>query len=105
MPNVATVLLTVTVTTLPATSGAYKETNIVLTDSAGAVQKAVVNGTETPAWSAVFNNVAAGDGNVVAQAMDVNGAAIGAAITQTFTEVGSPPATFPAPSAITVTVS
>lgn len=104
MSNIATVTLTVTVTALPAANAAYKQTDIVLTDSAGAVQKASVNGSETPAWTVVFTSVAAGVGAIVATAIDANGAAIGAAITQSFTELGSPP-TFPAPSAITVTVS
>lgn len=98
-----TVLINVTVTPLPTTNAAYSKTVITLTDASGTVQTASVNGTETPAWTAVFQNVAAGAGSVSAQAVDANGANIGAAITQSFTETGAP-ATFPAPSGITVTI-
>lgn len=105
MPNVATVTLTVDVTALlPATNAAYLKTTITVTDANAQAQTADVNGTETPPWTAVFNNVATGAGIASAQAFDVNGAAIGDPVSTPFTEVGSPE-TFPAVTAISVAVS
>jgi hypothetical protein len=92
---------------LPAANAAFASTLITLTDSAGAVQTASVNGSESPPWSATFQNVAAvagASGTVTAQDLDTAGAAIGAAVTQTFTEIGSP-AVFPQTTAITVAIS
>jgi len=104
----ATVTVTVDTTALlPSTNAPYASTLITLTDSAGAVQTASLTGTETPPWVAVFANVAAvagATGTVTAQAVDTAGANIGAAISQTFTEIGSP-ATFPNPTAITVAIA
>jgi hypothetical protein len=107
MPNVATVTLTVnTAALLPAANAAFKQTTITVTDANSAVQTANVNGTETPLpWVAVFQNVAAGAGTASAQAFDVDNVAIGPPVSTTFTEVGSPPATFPQPMGISVAVS
>lgn len=91
---------------LPAGSNPFAHILLTLTDSEGAVQTAIVDGTETPAWTAEFNDIAAvadAQGTVTAQAQDADGVAIGTPISQTFTEIGG--ATFPAPTSISVTVS
>ena len=105
--STATVTLTKVTTNLPATNAAFASTVITLTDSAGAVQTATVTGVESPPWTAVFPNVAAvagSTGTVTAQDKDSAGAAIGAAVSQSFTEIGSP-ATFPATTAISVAIA
>src|ERR1700743_337565 len=106
--STATVTLTKVTVNLPSTNAAFASTLVTLTDSAGAVQTATLNGTETPTpWAAVFQNVAAvagAQGTVTAQDQDTAGAAIGAVVTQPFTEIGSP-ATFPQTSAIAVAIA
>jgi hypothetical protein len=108
MPNTATVTLTVNpAAVLPSGSAAFLQTTITVTDAANAVQTVNVNGTETPPWVAVFNNVAAGAGTAAYQAFDANSVAIpGFAGSTPFTEAGSPPpTTFPGPTGISVAVS
>lgn len=105
--STATVVLTKATTPLPAGSAAYASTLLTLTDSAGTVQTATVDGSESPPWTAEFDNVAAeagASGSVVAQDQDAAGVAIGAAVTQSFTEIGAP-ATFPATTGIAVTIA
>lgn len=105
--STATVTLTKVTANLPSTNAAFASTVVTLTDSAGAVQTATLTGAETPPWTAVFPNVAAvagATGTVTAQDTDTAGAAIGAVVSQTFTEIGSPP-TFPQTSAITVAIA
>jgi hypothetical protein len=107
LANVATVLVTVDPTAaIPAGNAAQKNIVLTLTDFAGVVQTANVDGTtESPAWTAVFSNVAAGLGSVSAQAMDTAGAAMGAAVSASFTEGGGVGGTFNQPTALAVTVS
>lgn len=103
----ATVTLTKVTTNLPAANAAFASTLITITDSAGVVQTASVTGVESPPWTAVFQNIAAdagATGTVTAQDVDANGAAIGALVSQTFTEIGSPP-TFPQTTAISVAIA
>jgi hypothetical protein len=105
--STATVTLTKVTTPLAAGAAAFAKTTVTLTDSAGVVQTADLVGTESPPWVAVFPNVAAvsgATGKVSAQDLDVAGQPMGAAVTTTFTEVGSA-ATFPATSAITVAIA
>jgi hypothetical protein len=105
--STATVTLTKVTTNLPAANAPFASTLVTLTDSAGAVQTATLVGTETPPWTAVFANVAAvagATGTVTAQDTDTAGAAIGALVSQSFTEIGSPP-TFPATTAIAVAIA
>ena len=93
-------------TNLPAGSAAYANTSVVVTDSSGVPQPAVLlTGAETPTPWAFQTSVNVGAGTVVATAMDANGVAIpGASVSQAFTEAGTPPpATFPSPTSITVT--
>jgi hypothetical protein len=98
-----TVLLTKTTANLPSTNAAFLNTSVVVTDSTGVAQPAVLlTGAETPTPWSFTASVATGAGTVVATDMDVNGLAIGTPVSQTFTEAGSPP-TFPQTSAITVT--
>jgi hypothetical protein len=95
------VALTVTPNTPTSTGAAWASTNVVVTDSTGNAQAPVVlTGSENPPWS-FQTSVAAGNGTVVATAVDVNGATL-ATVSQTFTEAGTPP-TFSSPTAITVT--
>lgn len=83
------------------TGAAYKNTSVVVTDSTGVAQTAVVlNGTETPPWT-FSTSVAPGAGTVVATDLDVNGATL-STVSQAFTEVGTP-VTFAPTSGITVT--
>jgi hypothetical protein len=85
------------------TGAAYAGTSVVVTDSTGVAQPAVVmTGKETPTPFAFQTSVAPGDGTVVAQDMDVNGAAMGSPVTQVFTEAGTP-VTFAPTSGITIT--
>jgi hypothetical protein len=107
--STATVTLTKNPTApLPAANAAFAKTTVTVTDSAGTViPPQDLNGKETPPWTAVFTNVAAvagATGTVTAQDFDVNGLAIGAPVTATFTEIGTPPV-FPQTTAITVAIS
>jgi hypothetical protein len=101
---------TVTLTqgpSVPVGNVAYAKTTITLTDSAGAVQTATVNGSESPPWTAVFSNVAAvagATGTVSAQDVDAAGANMGAAVSATFTEIGTP-LTFTPTNAVNVAIS
>jgi hypothetical protein len=84
------------------TGAAYAGTSVVVTDSTGVAQPAVVlTGKETPPFT-FTTSVAAGAGTVVATDMDVNGATINGPISQAFTEAGTP-VTFAPTTGITVT--
>ena len=89
---------------IPTPNGAaFASTSVVVTDSSGTPQPAVLlTGVETPTPWAFSTSVAAGAGSVVATDLDVNGATLGVAVTQAFTEAGSPPSFLPT-TAITVT--
>ena len=92
---------------VPTGNVAYAKTTITLTDSAGAAQTADVNGSESPPWTAVFQNIAAvagATGTVSAQDFDAAGTAMGSAVTGTFTEVGSA-LTFTPTNGVSVAVS
>ena len=83
------------------TGAAYASTSVVVTDSTGVAQAPVLlTGKEVPPFT-FTTSVAVGAGTVVATDLDVNGASLGV-VTQTFTEVGTPP-TFAPTSTITVT--
>ncbi len=83
------------------TGAAYAGTSVVVTDSTGVAQPAVVlNGKETPPFS-FQTSVAPGAGTVVATDLDVNGATL-STLSQPFTEAGTP-ATFNPAASITVT--
>lgn len=85
------------------TGAAYASTSVVVTDSAGTAQTPVVlTGNETPTAFAFTTSVAPGAGTVVAQDLDVNGAAMGSPVTASFTEAGTP-TTFAPTSGISVT--
>jgi hypothetical protein len=85
------------------TGAAFASTSVVVTDSTGVAQAAVLlTGVETPTPWAFSTSVASGAGTVVATALDVNGATIAGPISQAFTEAGTPAAFFP-PTGITVT--
>jgi len=85
------------------TGAAFASTSVVVTDSTGTAQPAVLlNGTETPTPWAFSTSVAVGAGTVVATDMDVNGATLGTPVSQSFTEVGSPQMFTPS-TGITVT--
>lgn len=85
------------------TGAAYASTSVVVTDSTGVAQPAVVlTGSETPTPFAFTTSVTPGDGTVTAQDTDVNGAAMGSPVSQAFTEAGTP-VTFAPTSGITIT--
>jgi hypothetical protein len=85
----------------------FAATAIVVVDNSGATLDAqMVNGTETPPWSATFTGVE-GPNEAVAtlQALDTAGNNIGEAVVVTETGTGGQPGTFPAPTGATITVS
>lgn len=85
------------------TGAAYANTQVVITDSTGVAQPTVtLTGSELPTPFSFVTSVAIGAGTVVATDFDVNGVAIGGPVSQTFTEVGTPP-TFAPTTGITVT--
>lgn len=85
------------------TGAAFASTSVVVTDSTGVAQPAVLlTGADTPTPWAFQTSVAAGAGSVTATDLDVNGAVLGTPVVQSFTEAGSPPSFLPT-SAITVT--
>ncbi len=87
---------------LTPTGAAFASTSVVVTDSSGVAQTAVLlTGSESTPW-AFSTSVNPGNGTVVATDLDINGATLGVPVTQTFTEAGSPP-TFLPTSGITVT--
>lgn len=105
MSNTATV--TANVTPVPVPDGiTFDHITITVKDGAGASQTANVNGTESPPFTAVFNNVAAGNCTADAQAFDSTGAALGSAATQLAFTMPAPVATtFPQPGLLSVAVS
>ena len=84
------------------TGAKFASTSVVVTDSTGVAQSVLLTGVETPTAWAFSASVATGAGTVVATDMDVNGAVLGSPVSQSFTEVGSPP-TFLPTIGITVT--
>jgi hypothetical protein len=88
---------------LTPTGVAFASTSVVVTDSSGVAQPAVLLvGNETPTPWAFSTSVAPGAGTVVATDLDTSGTVLGTPISQTFTEAGSPP-TFLPTSGISVT--
>ena len=78
---------------------AFASTSVVVTDSSGVAQPAVLlTGVETPTPWAFSTSVAPGAGTVVATDLDTNGATLGTPVSQTFTEAGSPPNFLPTTS-------
>src|ERR1700684_3074794 len=78
------------------TGAAFASTSVVVTDSSGVAQPAVLlTGVETPTPWAFSTSVAPGAGTVVATDLDINGATLGTPISQPFTEAGTPPNFFP----------
>jgi hypothetical protein len=77
------------------TGAAFASTSVVVTDSTGVAQPAVLlTGIESPPWS-FTTSVAPGNGTAVATDLDISGAVLGTPVTQTFTEAGSPPTFLP----------
>jgi hypothetical protein len=95
------VTLTKTDTALPA-GVVFGHTNLTVVDSANVSQAFALSGAETPPWSQLVAGLADGTSTYTAQDVDSNGAAIGAAVTTTYTPTV---VTFPATSAITVTAA
>lgn len=84
------------------TGAASIGTSVVVTDSSGTPQPAVVlTGTESPTPWAFTTSVAPGNGTVVATDLDVNNVVLGTQ-SQSFTEAGTPP-TFQPSTGISVT--
>jgi hypothetical protein len=81
------------------TGAAFASTSVVVTDSSGTPQPAVLlTGVETPTPWAFSTSVAPGAGTVVATDLDANGATLGTPVSQSFTEAGSPPNFLPTTS-------
>jgi len=89
---------------IPTPTGAqFASTSVVVTDSTGVAQAAVLlTGAETPTPWAFSTSVAPGAGTVTATDLDINGATLGTPVTQSFTEAGSPASFLPS-TGITVT--
>lgn len=102
-PLIPVIVAVSTVTTpLPASNAAQASISVVVTDSSGAAQNAVIlTGIETPTPWAFSTSVNPGAGSVTATALDTAGATIGTPLVSAFTV--TPQAVFQAPSAITVT--
>ena len=96
-----TVSLTKTDTPLP-TGIVFGHTNLTVTDAANAVQTFSLNGGETIPWTTPVAGLADGQSTYVAQDVDSSGAAIGTAVTVTFTPKA---ATFPATTAVVVNIA
>lgn len=76
------------------TGAAFASTSVVVTDSSGVAQPAVLlTGKETTPWS-FTTSVNPGAGAVVATDFDVKGAVLGT-VSQPFTEAGTPPTFLP----------
>ena len=98
-----TVAITKGASTPTPTAAAFASTSVVVTDSSGVAQAAVLlTGVETPTAWAFSTSVNVGAGTVVTTDLDINGATLGAPISQAFTEAGTPPAFLPT-TAISVT--
>ena len=99
-----TVLVTRSTTAANLPTGlTFKGTSVVVTDSSGTPQPAVLlTGSETPTPWQFSTSVAPGVGTVVATDLASDGSTLGTPITQSFTEAGTP-ATFLPASGITVT--
>jgi hypothetical protein len=103
--NVATVTVNSSPAALPP-GITFDHITITVKDGAGASQTANVNGTETPPFTAVFNNVASGSCTADAQAFDSTGTALGSPATQNQFTMPAPVATtFPQPTSLSVSVS
>lgn len=91
-------------TPVPTPNGvAFASTSVVVTDSGGVPQPAVLlTGSETPTAWAFSTSVLPGAGSVVATDLDVNGAALGSPVSQGFSIAGPAPM-FPPTTGITVT--
>ena len=95
------VLVTLSKSDKPLPSGVvFGHTNLTVTDFAGVKQAFALNGSETPPWTVTVAGLADGGSSYSAQDVDATGAAIGAAVTASYTPVAT---TFPATGAITVT--
>jgi hypothetical protein len=78
------------------TGAAFASTSVVVTDSSGTPQPAVLlTGAETPTAWAFSTSVNVGAGAAVATDLDANGATLGTPVSQSFTEAGSPPTFLP----------
>lgn len=80
---------------------------ILVVDNSGATLDAkLVNGSETPPWSATFTGTEGpNEATATLQALDTAGNNIGEAVVLTETGTGGQPQTFPAPVGGTITVS
>jgi hypothetical protein len=91
---------------LPSANAAFASYSVVVTDSSGTAQPAVVlTGVETPTAWAFNTSVNPGAGSVTATGLDANGLAIaGASMTQAFS-TSSAAGTFPTLTGIVVTAN
>lgn len=83
----------------------FAHCKVDVTDAAGAVQSANLDGTESPPFTATFTSLADGAGSVVATDLDTTGAVIGTPATTTFPAVIPTGTPFQSVSGITVTAA
>ena len=104
-----TITVTVTKATTPGVLAAgvtFGGTNVSVKDNSGAVLPGkILNGTESPPWTAVFTGTA-GPNEAVATITDLDskGNTIGTPATATETGTGGVQQTYPQTSGITITV-
>jgi hypothetical protein len=102
-----TVVLTKNLSAVAPPGITYAATAIVVTDNNGVTLPAVtVNGTETPAWTAVFTGTdGPNEAKATATDLDTGGNTIGTPVTGTESGTGGIPATFPATTGLSITVT
>jgi hypothetical protein len=107
--KVTTIVVTVakTLTFLPDGVVGPATTSVVVTDNSGAVLPAVVlDGTETPPWTATFTGATGpNEASAIATDLDSTGAVIGTPVTGTESGTGGQPGTFEASTGVSVVVS
>lgn len=96
----AIVTVTVATTAVDQPSSTAAQGGILITLSNGAAPQTI----SAAPYQAVFNDVAVGSYTITAQAVDVNGNAVGSPITSEAINVAAP-VVFQMPSGISVTVS
>jgi len=104
-----TITVTITKATTPgvlALGTTFGGTNVVVKDNSGAVLNGkILNGTETPPWTAVFTGTAGpNEAQATITDIDSKGATLGTPIVISETGTGGIPQTFPQSAGAAITV-
>lgn len=102
-----TVVLTKNLTAPLPAGVTYAKTAIVVVDNSGVtLPVATVDGTESPAWTAVFTGASGqAEASATATDLDTGGNTIGTPVVGTESGTGGQPGTFPATTGLSVTVT